>query len=83
MECLPKTLMAVADRFGALSYDPQPIAGVWTQGGRRYDDELFRLTVDVADEPAARDFIAAFKRELLARFEQLEVYVVSYLVEVL
>jgi len=82
MECFPHTLMQVADQFGALSYQPQPIMGVWMQDGQRYDDELFKLTVDVDDTPDSAVFIARFKAELLERFAQLEIYIVSYTVEV-
>ena len=82
MECFPQTLMQVADQFGALSYQPQPIMGVWTQDGRRYDDELFKLTVDVDDTLDSAAFIARFKAELLERFDQLEIYIASFAVEV-
>jgi hypothetical protein len=83
MECFPHTLMQVVDQFGALSYSPHSILGVWTYAGQRYDDELFLLTVDVDDTPEARRMIAQLKQDLLSRFAQIEIYVVSYRVEVL
>jgi hypothetical protein len=83
MDCFPQTLMTVADQFGALSYSPYPLKGVWTQAGQRFDDELFRLTVDVEDTPENQQFMARFKTELLTRFEQLEIYMVAYAVEIL
>lgn len=83
MSCFPQTLMKVSDQFGAFSYNPHSILGVWTANGQRYDDELFRLTVDVADTAENRQFVAQLKAELLQRFEQLEIYVVSYPIEVL
>jgi len=83
MECFPKTLMEVTDRFGALSYNPHAFMGVWTQAGKRYEDELFRLTIDVEERPENSQFIAHLKAELLERFEQLEIYVVSYPIEVI
>jgi hypothetical protein len=82
MRCLPDTLMEVVDRFGALTFDPRPANGVWTQNGMRYDDELFRLALDVPDTDDSRQWIATFKKELLKRFDQLEIYIVSYPVEV-
>jgi hypothetical protein len=48
----------------------------------RYDYELFRLTVDVPDTDDSRHWIAIFKKELLKRFDQLEIYIVSHPVEV-
>lgn len=82
MACFPQTLMAVADQFGAFSYNPHSILGVWTAAGQRYHDELFRLTVDVEDTPANYQFVAQLKAELRQRFEQVEIYVISYAVEV-
>jgi hypothetical protein len=83
MECFPKTLMEVSDQFGAFSYNPYSILGVWTADGKRYNDELFRLTLDVENTPENNQFVAHLKDELLQRFEQLEIYVVSYPIEVL
>ncbi|MEZ4713716.1 MAG: hypothetical protein R3A44_41395 [Caldilineaceae bacterium] len=83
MACFPQTLMAVLDQFGALSYTPQAIQGVWMQNGMRYEDNLFKLTVDVTDTTVSREFVAHLKRELLERFVQLEIYVVSFPVEIL
>ena len=54
MRCLPDTLMEVVDRFGALTFDPRTTNGVWTQMGRRYDDELFRLVLDIPDTDDSR-----------------------------
>jgi hypothetical protein len=82
MDCFPQTLMAVTDQFGAFSYNPHSILGVWAAEGQRYHDELFRLTVDIEDTPDNRQFVTQLKAELRQRFEQLEIYVVSYPVEV-
>jgi hypothetical protein len=82
MACFPQTLAEVLDQFGALSYMPQAIQGSWTSDGVRYDDELFKLTVDVSDTEQSRAFIAQMKRNLLSRFDQLEIYVTSFPVEV-
>ena len=76
------TLMEVVDRFGALTFNPQPANGVWSHGGRRYDDQLYRLALDVPDTDDSKHWITTFKKELLKRFEQLDIYVVSYPVEV-
>lgn len=83
MTCVAGTLTQVLDRFGAFTYTPQAVQGSWTDGGVRYDDELFRLTVDVDDGPDSRRFISDLKRDLLARFDQIEIYVTSSLIEVI
>ena len=83
MACFPQTLMQVLDQFGALSYNPHSIQGVWTSQGMRYEDDLFKLTVDVDDNAESRAFMRHLKMELLERFDQLEIYMVAYAVEVL
>jgi hypothetical protein len=82
MQCVPDTVREVVDRFGALTFGPRTTNGVWTTGAMRYDDELLRLTVDVPDIDDSRHWIATFKKELLKRFDQLEIYIVSHPVEV-
>ena len=42
-----------------------------------------RLVVDVGDIPENRVFFARFKPTLLKRFEQIEIYIASYPVDVL
>ena len=83
MACFPQTLMEVLDKFGALSYNPHSLMGMWSDNGQRYEDELFKLTVDVEDKPEHHRFIVHLKAELLARFDQLEIYVVTFPIEVI
>jgi len=80
--CFPQTLMEVLDQFGAFSYTPQAIQGIWIQNGVRYEDNLFKLTVDVPDTMLSCDFVAHLKHELLKRFRQLEIYVISFPINV-
>lgn len=77
-QCLPDSLSEVFDSFGAFTFRPDLARGSWTDGGQRYDDNLFALTVDVDDTPKHRDWIAHIKSHLLQRFDQLEIYVTSY-----
>jgi hypothetical protein len=46
-------------------------------------DELRRFTVDVEDIPENLHFMAAYKKTLLERFEQIEIYVASFPVEII
>jgi len=80
--CFPDYLMEVSDTFGAFTFRPQAAVGRWIADGMRYDDELFVLTVDVQDTADHRAWITHFKSHLLERFEQLEIYVSSYLIDV-
>jgi hypothetical protein len=68
--------------FGAVSLYPHPVLGVWVHEGKRYEDELRRIVVDVEDTPENRQFFSQLKVKLLERFEQLAIYIVSYPVEI-
>ncbi len=46
--------------------------------GTRYEDESRRLLVDVEDTPENEQFFASFKATLMERFEQIEIYIISY-----
>jgi hypothetical protein len=83
VRCVPDTLTDVVDRFGALSIDRGTTDGVWISMGRRYDDTSSRLTIDVPDTDDARQWMTRFKDALLARFDQVEIYMVSYAIDVL
>jgi hypothetical protein len=66
-------------RADPAAYRPGPVG----LQGSRYEDELRRITVDVEDSPENQQFFAAFKQRLLERFEQIEIYIVSYPVDIL
>jgi hypothetical protein len=82
-QCIPDSLAEASDTFGAFTFRPDLAQGTWTSADhRRYDDQLFLLSVDVEDTPDHRAWIAHFKSHLLQRFDQLEIYVTSYLIDV-
>jgi hypothetical protein len=80
--CIPDSLSEVIDNFGAFTFRPDAAVGSWAADSRRYDDRLFTLVVDVDDNVEHRAWICHLKSHLLQRFEQLEIYVTSYPVEV-
>ena len=57
--------------------------GVWVHEGQRYEEDFIRLFVDVPDTQANRKFFVRLKATLLERFEQLEIYIASYPVDIL
>ncbi|GAA3637832.1 hypothetical protein [Microlunatus ginsengisoli] len=81
--CLPESLTEAADVFGAFTFRPESALGTWTAPNQhRYRDRLSVLSVDVDDSPAHAEWIRHFKSHLLQRFQQLEIYITSYPVEV-
>ena len=68
----------LAARFGAVSFLPEIIHGVWSQQGQRFEDENVRLFVDVEDSPEAEQFFKNYKETLKHRFRQLDIWIVSF-----
>src|SRR5438094_9029390 len=78
-----KTRDELIVRFGAASLLPATLRGVWVHEGQRYEEDFIRLFVDVPDTRANRQFFVRLKATLLVRFEQLEIYIASYPVDIL
>ena len=82
-DILNQTREELVERFDGVSVQPQSILGIWWHEDVRYEDTSVRLTVDVEDTPENRQFFIEFKATLLQRFEQIEIYIVSYPVDIL
>src|SRR5438067_1085196 len=78
-----QTRAELVDRFDGISFQPQSIIGMWVHEGVRYEDTSVRLSVDVEDTPENRQFFVDFKKTLLDRFEQIEIYIASFPVDIL
>jgi len=70
-------------RFDAVSFLPGSVQGTWIHEGVRYEDDLRRVFVDVEDTPENREFFVNDKPTLCERFQQVEIYVVSFPVEII
>lgn len=77
------TLIEFEEQFGAVSCETQSIRGQWRHEGQRYRDDLIRVFVDVPDTPESREYFVAAKERLKARFQQLDIWMTTYLIEVL
>jgi hypothetical protein len=82
-ELLEQTREELMTHFRAVQIQPHTVLGLWLYEGTRYEDELRRFTVDVEDNAESQEFFATFKQKLLERFEQIEIYIVSYPVDIL
>jgi hypothetical protein len=81
-EAFEQTREELVARFGAVTIAPHTLLGVWTHDDQRYEDELIKFVVDVGDSPENEQFLAGLKQVLLDRFEQLEIYIASYPVDI-
>jgi hypothetical protein len=82
-ESFDRTRQELVAQFGAVSFFPHSLLGTWMYEGNRFEDELVRVVVDVDDTAESRQFFLVFKGILLERFEQLEIYIASYPIEVI
>ena len=78
---MAEAVLEVVDRFGAATYETQRVEGHWRHGGVTYRDDSVRLVVDVPDTDDNRAWVREFKARWKAKLEQLELWVVSYLIE--
>lgn len=81
-EWLAVAVLEIVDSFGAASYETQQVEGHWRHEDILYRDNLVRLVVDVPDIAANRDWMRDFKARWRTRLEQLELWLVSYCIEV-
>jgi hypothetical protein len=66
----------------AVSWESQIVRGIWEHEGSVFRDNNTRLILDVEDTSENRHFFASFKESLKARFQQIEIYISSYLIDV-
>jgi hypothetical protein len=82
-ELVGQTILELRQQFQAISSETQVIRGHWQQQGQEYRDELVRLFVDVPDTPETHTFFVGYKETLKTRFQQLDVWITTYPVEVI
>lgn len=80
-EWLADAVLEVVDQFGAASYETQNIEGHWRHGGVLFRDDLVRIVIDVPDLAKNRQWMKQFKKRWKDRLEQLELWVISYRIE--
>ncbi len=81
-EWLAEAVLEIVDHFGAASYETQKVEGQWRSGGVLYRDNLVRVVVDVPDSAGNRQWMKQFKSRWKERLEQLDLWMVSYRIEV-
>jgi hypothetical protein len=81
-EWLAQAILEIVDHYGAASYETQKVEGHWRHGGVIYRDNLVKVVVDVPDSAANRQWMRRFKAQWKSQLEQLELWMVSYRIEV-
>jgi hypothetical protein len=80
---ITQTLLQLEDRFGAVSSETQIIRGFWQHEGQTYRDDLVRVFVDAPDETESLQFFREFKEQVKLQFQQIDIWMTTYLVEVI
>lgn len=81
-EWLAEAVLTIVDHFGAVSYETQKVEGHWRHGGVVYRDNLVRLVADVPDTPENRQWMRDFKEQWKSRLEQIDLWLVSYSIDI-
>jgi hypothetical protein len=81
-EWIGEAVVEIADYFGAASFETQRIEGHWRHAGVLYRDNLVRIVVDVPDSAKNRKWMKEFKKRWKERLKQLELWMVSYRIEI-
>jgi hypothetical protein len=79
---LGEAVKEIVANFGAASYETQRIEGHWLHQGASYRDDLTRLVVDVPDTAKNRKWMKQFKDRWKRRLAQIELWMVSFRIEV-
>jgi hypothetical protein len=79
---LGEAVLEVVANFGAASYETQSVEGYWHHRGVTYRDDLSRLVIDVPDTAKNRRWMKQFKARWKQRLEQLEIWMVSYRIDI-
>jgi len=81
-ELLAEAVLEIVDHFGAASYETQKVEGHWRHGGVIVRDNLVKIVIDTPDLGSSRRWMKEFKERWRSRLEQVELWMVSYAVEV-
>ena len=79
---LGEAVREIRGQFGAVSYETQKIEGHWQHSGITYREQQVRLFVDVPDTAKNRAWMKEFKARWKKKLKQLEIWMVSYRIEI-
>src|SRR5437773_2775696 len=77
-----ETVEELEQRFQGVSWENQIVRGIWRYEGVVFRDNNTRVILDVEDSAENRMFIVAFKEKLKSRFQQLDIWITSHLIDV-
>ncbi len=82
-ESFGQVIVDLRVRFRTVSSESQIIRGIWEHQDQIFRDELVRVFVDVPDTPENMQFFQEFKQTLMERFQQIDIWMTSYPIQVI
>ena len=79
---LAEAVLEIVEKFDAASYETQKVEGHWRHQGILYRDNLIKIVIDAADEEANREWMREYKARWKQKLEQLELWLVSYTIDI-
>jgi hypothetical protein len=79
---MAEAVLEIVEHCGAARYATQKVEDHWRHSGILYRDDLVRVVVDVPDSTRNRQWMRQFKERWKVRREQVELWMVSYRIEV-
>lgn len=80
---MAETLLELRQQLGAVFCETQTIEGQWQFQGQVFRDDLVCVFVDVPDLPEHYQFFIEFKGRMKTRFQQHDIWMTTYPLEVL
>jgi hypothetical protein len=68
--------------FEGMFFDCHEVEGRWRHRGIEYREDMVRITVDMRDTLANRQWMKKYKTRWKRRLKQIDLWVVSYRIEI-
>lgn len=81
-ERLAEAVLEIVENFGAASYETQKVEGHWRHQGILYRDNLVKIVIDAHDDETNRIWMREYKARWKQKLEQLDLWLVSYTIDV-
>ena len=81
-EHFTQTRKELVKEFGAVTWCAERLQGMWSHEGEVFANANIKAVIDAEDTPEARAFFRRFKQTLKSRFRQIDIWMVSYPIEI-
>jgi hypothetical protein len=81
-ELLAEAVNEIVEQFNAVTFHRETVAGRWRHEETLYRDDLALLVIDLPDTTKNRKWMKAYKERWKKRLQQLDIWMVSYLIEI-